>query len=55
MFLPILFDDLLGGLVSAILIEDYFDAIRGPTVLVGVVQHANEASRKKPEQQDRPH
>jgi hypothetical protein len=30
----ILLDDLLGGVGSAVLIEDYFDANRGPTVLV---------------------
>jgi hypothetical protein len=30
----ILLDDLLGGIASAVVIEDYFDAIRGPTVLV---------------------
>ena len=30
----ILLDDLLSNLGSAVVIEDYFDAIRGPTVLV---------------------
>ena len=30
----ILLDDLLGNLDSAVTIEDYFDANRGPTVLV---------------------
>ena len=30
----ILLDDLLGGLEAAVVIEDYFDASRGPTVLV---------------------
>jgi hypothetical protein len=30
----ILLDDLLGGLNSAVVIEDYFDAKRGPTILV---------------------
>jgi hypothetical protein len=30
----ILLDDLFGNLDSAVVIEDYFDAIRGPTVLV---------------------
>jgi hypothetical protein len=30
----ILLDELLGGLGSAVAIEDYFDANRGPTVLV---------------------
>ena len=33
----ILLDDLLGGIASAVVIEDYFDATRGPTVLV--LQH----------------
>lgn len=30
----ILLDDLLGGIESAVVIEDYLDATRGPTVLV---------------------
>jgi hypothetical protein len=30
----ILLDDLLGGIEAAVVIEDYFDATRGPTVLV---------------------
>ncbi|MBR1232743.1 DUF4258 domain-containing protein [Bradyrhizobium sp. AUGA SZCCT0177] len=30
----ILLDDLLDGIASAVVIEDYFDATRGPTVLV---------------------
>ena len=30
----ILLDDLLGGIETAVVIEDYFDATRGPTVLV---------------------
>jgi hypothetical protein len=30
----ILLDDLFDSLDSAVVIEDYFDAIRGPTVLV---------------------
>ena len=30
----IMLDDLLGNLDSAVTIEDYFDANRGPTVLV---------------------
>lgn len=30
----ILLDDLLEGVASAVVIEDYFDAARGPTVLV---------------------
>jgi hypothetical protein len=33
----ILLDDLLDGIASAVVIEDYFDATRGPTVLV--LQH----------------
>jgi len=30
----ILLEDILGGLDSAVVVEDYFDATRGPTVLV---------------------